>query len=389
MTAVLAERAAEVLAAAQQLLTKRMGSTVKLADPVELGAGRRTVVLRVRVVENTYSLPRTVILKQINGSAYEVLNRGTDARGASVLASAFVREAVCYQFATSLAPANRPGPELLAHDVESRLLVLSDLGDERQMTSLLRTADENAVTNVLMAQAQALGRMHAATVGREDDFIALARRADMDRHDELAEQAEASVHAVAPLLRQQIGIEVPSDILAMVERCSLLFAGGRLRAFSPSDLCPDNIIVNGEGVRFLDYEWGGFRDATLDIAETLVSFPGCLCDYNLSADRARWMIEAWRAEVVGMWPQLADDNLLRRKILDAQLIWVWLSTFWYLPDNNPRLAEVREHGLSVRRSVALPRRWRSLATFAARVGEEKLAAFADTVADAFDAKWVG
>jgi hypothetical protein len=340
-------------------------------------------------VENTYSLPRTVILKQINGSAYEVLNRGDEARGESALASAFLREAVCYQFATSLARGNRPGPELLGYDLDSRLLVLSDLGDERQMTTLLRTGSENAVTNVLMAQAQALGRMHAATVGREDDFIALARRADMDRHDELAEQANASVLGLADLLRAQVGIEVPAEITATVARCSKLFSGGRLRAFSPSDLCPDNIIVNGEGVRFLDYEWGGFRDATLDIAETLVSFPGCLCDYDLSPARARAMVEAWRAEVVGMWPQLADDDVLRSKILDAELIWVWLSSFWYLPENGPRLAEVREHGLSVRRTVALPRRWRSLATFAAHLGEDALAAFASTVADALDAKWSG
>lgn len=386
MTAVLAERAAEVLAAAQQLLSKRMGSTVKLVDPVELGASRRTVVLRVRVAENVYSLPRTLIVKQINGSTYDVMDR-VDADDESAIDSSFLREAVCYQFANSLSAHHRPGPELLAYDLSSRTLVLSDLGDEARMTTLLRTADEGAVTNVLMAQAQALGRMHAATVGREGDFIALARRAEMDRRDELGGQAVASVTGLPPLLRDQLGIEVPSDIAALVQRSSGLFSGGRMRAFSPSDLCPDNIIVNGEGVRFLDYEWGGFRDATLDIAETLVSFPGCLCDYDLSAARARAMIEAWRAEVVGMWPHLADDDVLRRKILDAELMWVWLTTYWYLPDNDARLAEVREHGLWVRRSVALPRRWRRLAEFAHYVGAESLGAFADTVTGGLEAKW--
>src|SRR5690606_40710317 len=48
-------------------------------------------------------------------------------------------------------------------------------------------------------------------------------------------------------------------------------------SFSPSDLCPDNVMINNDGARFLDYEWGGFRDATLDISYALVSFPGCLC----------------------------------------------------------------------------------------------------------------
>jgi len=34
MTALLAERAAEVVSAAQQLLSKRMGAPVKLSDPI-------------------------------------------------------------------------------------------------------------------------------------------------------------------------------------------------------------------------------------------------------------------------------------------------------------------------------------------------------------------
>ena len=68
MTALLAERAADVVSAAQQLLTKRMGAPVKLSDPIELSGSGRTTVLRVRVAENAFSLPRTLIVKQVRGS---------------------------------------------------------------------------------------------------------------------------------------------------------------------------------------------------------------------------------------------------------------------------------------------------------------------------------
>ncbi|MBO0853900.1 MAG: kinase, partial [Nocardia sp.] len=70
MTALLAERAAEVVSAAQQLLTKRMGAAVKLSDPIELSGSGRTTVLRVRVAD-TFSLPRTLIVKQVRGGADE------------------------------------------------------------------------------------------------------------------------------------------------------------------------------------------------------------------------------------------------------------------------------------------------------------------------------
>ena len=357
MTALLGERTADVIGAAQQLLTGRMGVPVNLVDCVELGGSDRTIVLRARVAEHAYSLPRTVIVKKVRESAEEQDQASTDSSGHD---SAFLREAASYQFATALALRDRPGPELLALDLDRQILILSDLGEDGKLPSLLAKSDDTA-TRSLMAYAQGLGRMHANTVGREGDFTALLRRAGVvHRSDAVNGQVAKAVREVPVLLRDQLGVEVSVDLVDMVADRMRLFDGGRFRAFSPSDMCPDNIIVNDDGARFVDYEWGGFRDATLDIAYALVSFPQCLCHLPLTRDRAESMIEAWRAEVVGIWPQLADDTTLARKILDAQLVWVWLTTFWFLPDDHDRIASVRDHGMSVPRSRALTARWSGL-----------------------------
>jgi hypothetical protein len=235
-----------------------------------------------------------------------------------------------------------------------------------------------------MAFAQALGRMHAGTVGREADFAALLHRAAGPqggrlKGDGITAQAHAAVAEVPGLLREHLGVTAPDEVLELVQRCESLFSGGRFRAFSPSDLCPENVIANERGIRFLDYEWGGFRDATLDIAYALVSFPGCLCDYELSRDRARQMADAWRAEVAGVWPALGDDDLLARRILEARLMWLWLTTYWFLPGDHVRIASAREHGLSVPRSEALIRRWAGLAEDARCHEDDTLADFADQV----------
>lgn len=384
MTALLAERATEVVSAAQQLLTKRMGAPVKLSDPVELSGSGRTTVLRVRVAENAFSLPRTLIIKQVRGSVADPKNV-TITPGVASVDSAFLREAVSYQFTTALSRGERPGAYLIAHSLPERLLVLSDLGDNTRLTDVLRSGAEPATRNAMMAFAQALGRMHAATIGREPDFVALLRRVDVThRVDGIAQQAEAAVAEVPGLLRREFGLEVPDEVTEQIAHGARLFTGGRFRAFSPSDLCPDNVIINDEGARILDYEWGGYRDATLDIAYALVSFPGCLCDIELSRERAAQMVEAWRAEVVGVWPALADDDLLADKILEARLIWAWMSTYWFLPADHARIAAAREHGLSVPRSDALLNRWAGVAEDARCLGNDAVGDFAEAVCAVID-----
>ncbi|MFC8043068.1 phosphotransferase family protein [Nocardia sp. NPDC057353] len=387
MTALLAERAAEVVAAAQHLLTKRMGAPVKLSDPTELGGSGRTTVLRVRVAENAFSLPRTLIVKQVNGSGVPGVP-GSVVPGVAGSDSAFLREAVSYQFTTALSREHRPGAYLVAYDLPARLLILSDLGENAKMTHVLRAGTQTATHNSLMAYAQALGRMHAATVGREADFVALLRRVDVvHRMDGIAQQAQAAVSEVPGMLERELGVDVPGEIAERIVRGNRLFTAGRFRAFSPSDLCPDNVILNDEGARFLDYEWGGFRDASLDVAYALVSFPGCLCDVELPRHRAQQMIEAWRSEVVGVWPALADDELLAERILEARLIWVWLSTYWFLPVDHLRIAAAREHGLSVPRSEALINRWAALAEDARCIGDDHVGDFAERVSATLEERW--
>ncbi|MFD4367675.1 phosphotransferase family protein [Rhodococcus sp. NPDC058521] len=383
MIAILADPVSEVVAAAEKLLTRRTGAPVTLVDPVDLGGSGRTIVLRVRVAENPFSLPRTLIVKQVRedrGDAdsplFDVDSDGDASSGA------FLREAVSYQFATALHTDVRPGAELIASDLDARLLVLSDLGDSTSISHLLERSDSDTVTNTLMAMAQALGRMHAATVGREEDFTALLRRAEVAQCDDyVSQQVDRAVPGVPVLLAEHLGIEVSKEVEEQVTQAARLFESGRFRAFSPSDLCPDNIIVNDEGVRFLDYEWGGFRDAMLDVAYALVSFPGCLCSIDLSEERTQAMIEAWRAEVVGMWPTLADDSVLAARVVEAQLIWVWISTYLFMPENYTRIGAVRDHALSVPRTVALHRRWEQLARSAAGAGNAVIADHARAVAD--------
>ena len=54
---------------AEQLLTRRHGATVTLADPEDLGGSARSVVLRARVAENPFGLPRSLVIKHYQRDA--------------------------------------------------------------------------------------------------------------------------------------------------------------------------------------------------------------------------------------------------------------------------------------------------------------------------------
>lgn len=362
----------EVLRSAERLLTRRTGAPVVLVDPEDLGGSDRTVVLRVRPRENPFSLPRTMVVKKV-----------LSGQGGRDAAEAFLRETVSYQFANSLPLEHRPGATLVAHDVEDRVLVLADLGGAPTLADVLSDDDPVVAQRGLVAWAQALGRMHAATADREGDFAALLRHAGRPQWtDPVDGPARAALAQLPEVLATALGVRTPAGVLARATASDRLLGRRGLRAFSPSDLCPDNAMLTAGGVQFLDFEWGGFRDVFLDAVYALVPFPGCWCSPQLSSEQAEHLVQAWRGEVVGVWPQLADDALLRARLLDAQLLWTWVSTRWFLPGHATRADPSSEHPLALRPADALAVRWSRLAEAAERAGEDATAEHARTVARA-------
>jgi hypothetical protein len=366
------------LAAAERVLSRRAGAGVVLADPEDLGGSERSVVARARVVRNPFSLPRTLVVKHYLADA------------APDRPDPFHYEVASCQLFTALPADDRSSPVLIAHDPDARLLVLEDLGRSSTLADKLFGPDPEAAQRCLLGWARALGRMQAATAGRESDFGALLRRqGERAWRDPMAEEARVALAGLPDLLDARLGL-VPSAAAAAEAHDTVRLLGGtRYRAFSPSDTCPDNNLVTSRGVRFVDFEWGCFRDVVLDAAYCRVPFPACEASFALPRTIAAGMLEAWRAEIAGVWPELDEPERLARRLLDAQLLWVWLCTWWLLP----RLPHVGESGAptgrdgpigpdtarSPRISTALAHYWRELGVAAAEAGRDATAALAGAV----------
>ena len=365
------------LAAAERLLSRRTGATIVLADPEDLGGSDRSVVARARVARNPFSLPRTLVVKHY---------RDEPAPGRP---DPFPFEVASAQLFTSMSPELRPSPVLIAHDPASRLLVMEDLGRSSTLADKLFGPDGAAAQRCLLSWAGALGRMQAATAGREKDFGALLRRlGERAWRDPMADEARAAFAGVAGLLHHELGVVATPAAIQEAHDTARLLGGTRYRAFSPSDTCPDNNLVTSRGVRFVDFEWGCFRDIVLDAAYFRVPFPGCEASFALPPGMADTLLATWRNEIAAVWPDLEESGRLAARLFDAQLLWVWLCTWWFLPRIRVRDQHVgQDAGRSPRISTALSHYWDQLAADAAVAGKSATAELGVAVAEALNKRF--
>ncbi|MBV8931685.1 MAG: hypothetical protein JOZ47_06690 [Kutzneria sp.] len=361
------------VSAAESVLSRRFGSTIRLADPENLGGSGKALVLRVRVASTPFTLPRTLVVKRYQPST---VGDGVDP---------FPHEAVSYQLFTALGKNDRICPELFAHDGAKRLIVLEDLGRVPTLADKLLGHDARAAERALLAWASSLGRLHATTAGREADFNALTRRLGAHpSRDPVALRALVALAELPTMLHDMLGVRVPEAVQQYAEAAGRLLTSTRNRAFSPSDACPDNNLVTSKGVRLLDFEGGCVRDVVLDAAALRIPFPLCGCSFRLPAGMTEAMLAAWRAVVSPVFPALNDDDVLMPRVLNAQLLWVWLSTWMYLPGPGEADRPITSRLPSPRRSSALHARWLRLREDADRGGLHLVADHAGLVADAIE-----
>ncbi|MGH3451713.1 MAG: phosphotransferase [Haloechinothrix sp.] len=356
------------LSAAEVALANRFGASITLAEPEDLAGSGPAVVARVTVDSSPFSLPSTLVIKHYPGAR----SQPTDP---------FAAEAASYQLFTALPTQDRSCPDLIGHDGKHRVLVLEDLGRAPTLEDKLRVADSRAAESALLSWARALGRMHAATATREQDFNALRRRLGASAAD--PDDATSSVCQQLPaMLLEFLGISTSSAMVDVATEATQRVSSPEFRAFSPVDLSPDNNLVTTNGVRFLDFEHGCVRNALIDVAHLRAPFAFWDGSLALPAGMSEAMIAAWRAEVTGVWPALDDDEVLGNGLLDSQLLAVWVQTWETLPglfadpDTGP-----------TSRAAALVSWWRELARHAQLSRSTEITDHASAVAESLDQRF--
>ncbi|MDO4687204.1 MAG: phosphotransferase [Corynebacterium sp.] len=307
----------EIVAIAEELLAQRFGGSQSLQEWEQLGGSGSATVLRARVAPSPFLQQRSVVIKYVPSTG----DRIDDA--------ALIREVVSYQFTTSLPEDVRPGPILLAYDIDRRMLVISDCGDGETFAELLENNDAEQRLHLLRILGHAIGKLHAGTFHREAHFDILLNRmlarypSSADIHQLRDTTLTSSIDRGVTLL-ESANIDIPEVVRAFAHDAQRRLASGQHRAFTPFDLSPDNILFC-ERTQFLDYEWAGFRDATFDIACVIAGFPQYISARPITDEEADVFVDAWVEEVNTLWPNVNNRERLEARIVTALIGWAFAS----------------------------------------------------------------
>ena len=383
------------LARASALLTREWGSAVRLALTQPLRpAEARTVVLRCRVeaAPGGDRRPAAVVVKHYRGGP----DRPFDAADPSPdgPAARFANEwcGLTLLHAAGGAPPYAPHP--YAADAAAGLLVMEDLGDGASLAEVLQGHDSPAAEAALVAFAGALGRLHGATAGRRADYGALRRRTAPpgQREDDGATVVGRMFEEQLPRFRRACaaaGVPLPpaaeAELAAVPGAAGAAGAAGPFDALAVSDTCPDNNRwTPGEGLRFFDLEWAGFRNALLEAAYVWLPFPTCWCVNRLPAALPPRLEGVYREALAAGCPAAADDAEFGRALAAACLTWHVRTVGDALEKT---LADDQRWGIATLRQ-RFPLRAANVARVTERHGQfPALGAHAHTLAERLRARW--
>lgn len=352
----------------------------------------RATVLRcgVRTPDGAAGLPETVIVKRFRGDRGEPYDSDdTNLMGAR---ARFLNEWTGVRFLQRIGGSQPFGPALYGVDGRLGLVVLEDMGDGECLADHLQGDDPEAAEQALRAYAATLGRLHAATVGRQQDYAAL--RAESVRggsNSAGARMVHTWVTSGVPRFREACAaLDLAISHVAETELRELeavVADSGPFMAFSVGDTCPDNhrYVPNDPGyLRFYDMEFGGFQHALLDAAYLWMPFPTCWCAARLPSELPERLEDAYRAELIHGCPVAANDETFQSAMAHACAVWFVLTVAWSLVrvlkrDDQWGISTVRQR---------FPLRARNFARVAERSNDlPALATLARQFADGVRSRW--
>ena len=374
----------------EAVLTRSLGGPVRLSTVERVSEPeRRNQLLRCRLVDGPSGAPAMVMVKRRRPADYDPESH------TSFATQGLFRDWSGLQFLTEVGPELVGSPRFYGGERAAGFVVMEDLGTPKGLDHYLLEGTAEQAERGLLLLARTLGRMHAATAGREADY---RRIRDVlgpgDGPDKRAEEAEEVRNAGRKLLEQcaALGVATPSGVEDEVEAiASSITDPGPFLVYTHGDPCPDNNAVylgedgpSGDSFRLIDFEIGGYRHALRDGVYGRIRFPTCWCVRDLPEPVIERMEAVYRDELVKGCPAAADDATYLRGVAESCGAWVVTTLGWSLP-------RVLDHdaawGVSTQRQ-RIPMRLAAFADLARRAGHlEALADTAERLRAALTSRW--
>jgi hypothetical protein len=308
-----------ILTSAERLLSRKFGRDVRFGDVVRLSdEGRRNLLLRCHSLHG--SSPATVIIKKVVVDTYNPEDVASwDTRR-------FFSDWAGAEFLSGALDTPRT-PRFYGGDYSNGFFILEDLGDQRSLVEPLLEEDAAGAERALLSFSACLGSLHAATIGRFGAFEDLLRTISpqvgtIGRTVTDLGKGSGQLQTCLDGLAVHPGIAFAQEVEAIV---AAMENPGPFLSYIHGDACPDNTSWDGEELRVIDFEFGGFGHALIDATYGRMMFPTCWCANALPGDLVSRMEAVYRTELAKRCPEAQENRIFDAALANACGFWL-LST---------------------------------------------------------------
>jgi hypothetical protein len=299
-----------VRALATNLLAERFVGTIQLQlrEVVSDYAGAANTVLRYDFVADDEAHPQTVIVKW-----------------ARRFPELVAREAAGLAFLNTYVPLNTMAPRCYGLDRTAGLLVLEDLPitEAQRLGQILFTADHQAAREGLVSLMRTLGAMHAIGYREHAHYKQLCEQYQVfgQGHHPVANLL-TDLGDLLPLL-SHYGVMSPPALARDLRTVSAaLLPSSSLLTFTHGTATPANTFITPTGVRLIDLEASGYRDALLDGAFPRIRSLFSIWARTLPLAEQHLMEQAYREEFAAGCPAMSDDAHYHPALAAACAAWL-------------------------------------------------------------------
>ncbi|HEV2665348.1 MAG TPA: hypothetical protein VG324_10570, partial [Blastocatellia bacterium] len=318
---------------AESLLSRQFDQAVRLVRD-RVFSGFKSVVVRCRVEGRGAGLPDTLIVKK---AREDRMGYFPDSQATPNAAHELFNDWAAARFLYGLGNDPPLSPRFYAGDRERGLIVLEDLGDgdAPNTKDALQGHDPQLAERTLVEHAALLGKLHAATMGRYEEYrqirlgLGPAPQPLKLYHDPWSEarlshiptsdidEAISSYRAVfaALGLRSRPGVE---DEIARVTTVVEADPGPFLAYCKGDQNAAGDYLRRLMKPRLFDFDAGGFRHALIE------GMPGRMtwgCQMRIPLRVRSDMEKSYQTALSRGYAEVADDRVFYRGLVEAGARW--------------------------------------------------------------------
>ena len=196
--------------------------------------------------------------------------------GGFISSDMLLNEWVRLKFLGDLDTETTFAPNVICGDIDSRLIVTEGIANAERLVEPILGEDSDKAEQSLISFARFLGKMHATTAGKSQDFERHLSNVGEPGPNDGEHRRRILAHLKSVLDHLELS-QTPSFHDEVEHVLDAMLNPGPFLSFVHGDHCPNNVLISGSGIRLIDFENASFEHTLIEGVYGRMMFPSCWC----------------------------------------------------------------------------------------------------------------